>query len=148
MKKKLSAFALAALMGLSLTANAVEVPEYRTTFIRDFQTKTQHIRSVTAKSNRYGEMLVFWNKPKPYGHPSADRLLTNGEPEDGLPLDGKCGVDKTDFQEGSAKITLEFYRGPGCDAPSHPEGAIGEIRTFSNGQWAKDFLYRKDWQFK
>ena len=136
-----------ALAGFSVTVHAIEVPEYRTTFIRDFQTQTQHIRSVTAKNHRYGEMLVFWDKPKPYGHPSADRFLTNGEPEDGLPEDGKCGVERTDFHQGASETVLEIYRGAGCKDPGHPEGAVGEIRTFSHGKWSRDFIYRKDWQF-
>lgn len=139
---------LAALAVFSLTAHAVDIPEYRTTSIHDFQTETQHIRSVTAKDSSYGEILVFWNKPKPYGHPSADRLLTNGEPEDGLPLDGKCGVERTDFHEGDGKTILELYRAPECNNPKHPEGTVGEIRTFHDGQWSRDFLYPKSWQFK
>lgn len=149
MKKNLYTFCLTALAGLSLTANAIEVPEYRTDIVRDFQTQTQHIRSVTAKDrSRYGEMLIFWNKPKPYGHPSADRLLINGEPEDGVREDGRCAVDRLNFQEGSVHTVFEIYPGPNCDVPSHPEGVIGEIRTFSNGQWSRDSLYRKNWQFK
>ena len=138
----------AALMGFALGAQAIEVPGHKMLTAKDFQTQAQHIRSATAKNVDYGEMLIFWNKPKPYGTPEADRLLINGEPEDGVREDGKCAVERIDFKDGDANVILDFYRGRICDDPSHPEGAMGEIRTFQNGQWSREFIFPKNWQFK
>ncbi len=138
----------AALAGLAFTAQAIEVPEHKMLTARDFQTQTQHIRSARAKNFDYGEMLIFWNKPKPYGHPEADRLLTNGDPEDGVREDGRCAVQRIDFKDGDADVILDLYRGGICDDPRHPDGAMGEIRTFQNGQWSREFIYPKNWQFK
>ena len=139
---------LTTLAGLSLSAHAdVPVPEHRG-IVRDFQTPTQHIRSARAKDRQYGEMLIFWNKPKPYGAPSADRLLTNGDFEEGVSGNGQSAVERIGFKDGTANVIFEIYPASRRNSPDHPEGAVGEIQTFRDGQWSKDFIYSKTWQFR